>query len=104
MTKPAVNKRRHLRFPPDEWEMALIQCTEDAVDDASFRPEISALVMEESRAGCGLVVLERQVHQRLKPGDRCAVKVARLGVVQAEVRWINIVDAGIARVGLNYIE
>ncbi len=104
MIKQKVNKRRHLRFPPDEWEMALIQCSEVPVDDNSFRPEISALVMEESRAGCGLVVLERQASHRLKPGDRCSVKVARLGVVQAEVRWINIVDDGIARVGLHYIE
>lgn len=97
-------QRHHLRFPPDEWEIALIQCTDAAVTEDQFRPEIAGLVMEESRAGCGLVVLERLIEDRLKNGDRCTVKVARLGVMLAEVRWIKDVDEGVCRLGLHYIE
>jgi hypothetical protein len=104
MSDQHPDQRRHLRFPPDEWEIALIQCTDALVEEANFRPEIAGLVMEESRAGCGLVVLERLIEDRLKAGDRCVVKVARLGVVVAEVRWVKDIDAGVCRVGLHYLE
>lgn len=96
--------RHHLRFPPDEWEIGLIQCTDATVEEADFEPEVAGLVMEESRAGCGLVVLERLIQDRLKIGDRCMVKVARLGVLPAEVRWIKQINEGVCRLGLHYIE
>jgi hypothetical protein len=104
MSDDHKEKRHHLRFPPDEWEIALIQCTDAVVDEADFRPEIAGLVFEESRSGCGLVVLERLIDDRLKVGDRCVVKVARLGVLPAEVRWINEIHEGVSRLGLHYIE
>lgn len=104
MSSQPSDKRRYLRFPPQEWEIALIQCSDAATDEENFHPEIAGLVMEESRAGCGLVVLERQLKEKLTEGDRCQVKVASLGVVLAEVMWIRSVEDGISRVGLRYVE
>ncbi len=104
MTDQHKEQRRYLRFPPDEWEVALIQCSDEMVDEDKFKPEIAGLVMEESRAGCGVVVLDRQLADRIESGDRCLVKVARLGVVLAQVRWIKTLEDGISRMGLNYIE
>jgi hypothetical protein len=104
MTDQHNEQRSYLRFPPDEWEVGLIQCTDAMVDEDNFKPEIAGLVMEESRAGCGLVVLDRQLTDRIKERDRCLVKVARLGIVLAEVRWIKPLDQGVSRMGLNYLE
>lgn len=104
MSSQPSDQRRSLRFPPQEWEIALIQCSDAATDEDNFNPEIAGLVMEESRSGCGLVVLDRQLREKLKTGDRCQVKVASLGVVLAEVMWIRPVEDGISRVGLKYID
>lgn len=104
MSEEISEQRRYLRFPPPEWEIALIQCTDAPVKEQDFSPEIAGLVMEESRAGCGLVVLERQTEARINAGDYCMVKVARLGIVKAQVRWLNRIEEGIARLGLRYVE
>jgi hypothetical protein len=104
MAESESESRRYLRFPPDEWEIALIQCSDAPTDEANFEPVIAGLVMEESHAGCGLVVLDRQIKDKLKAGDRCLVKVARLGIVLAEVRWLNELEGGISRLGLHYID
>ncbi len=104
MSSQPSDQRRYLRFPPQEWEIALIQCSDAATDEENFLPEIAGLVNEESRAGCGLVVLDRQLKDKLKTGDRCQVKVASLGVVLSEVMWIQPVEDGISRVGLRYVD
>ncbi|AKS42367.1 hypothetical protein [Wenzhouxiangella marina] len=105
MSQASSEQRRHLRFPPEEWEIALIQCSDAPLGEDDFRPEIASLVMEESRAGCGLVTLRRQLADRLKVGDRCQVKVASLGIVLAEVKWIREADDdAVARLGLEYVE
>lgn len=104
MSDEFTEQRRYLRFPPPEWEIALIQCTDAPVREEDFSPEIAGLVIEESRAGCGLVVLERQTEARIDVAQYCMVKVARLGIVKAQVRWLNRIETGIARLGLNYVE
>lgn len=104
MSDHQTDQRRYLRFPPEEWEIALIQCSDAKVEENDFLPEIAALVMEESRAGCGLVVLERLIEGRLKTSDRCMVKVAKLGILLAEVRWITEIDEGVCRLGIHFLE
>ena len=104
MSESHHEQRRYLRFPPAEWEIALIQCSDAATDEQHFEPEIAGLVKEESRAGCGLIVLERQIKGRLKVGDRCQVKVGSLGIVLAEVKWINAIEDDLSRLGLEFIE
>jgi hypothetical protein len=104
MTKAAPEQRQYLRFPPQEWEIALIQCSDAATDETHFQPEIAGLVNEESRGGCGLVVLDRQIENQLAVGDRCQVKIGKLGIVLAEVKWIQSIDDGVSRVGLEFID
>ncbi len=104
MSEHQAEKRRHLRFPPPEWEIALIQCTDAPLSEDEFEPQIAGLVMEESHVGCGLVVIQRLLEDRLAEGDRCMVKVARLGIVLAQVRWIRPIDDGVARLGLHYLD
>ncbi|TVQ36051.1 MAG: hypothetical protein EA370_08820 [Wenzhouxiangella sp.] len=104
MSDHQSEQRRHLRFPPPEWEIALIQCSDAPVSEDEFEPDIAGLVMEESHVGCGLVVIERLLEDRLASGDRCMVKVARLGIVLAQVRWIRPMEGGVARLGLHYLD
>ncbi len=98
------DQRRYLRFPPPEWEVALIQLSDAPLAESDFEPALAGLVVEESQSGCGLVVLRRQIDARLAAGERCQVKVARLGLRLAEVRWISPIDETVARLGLHYVD
>jgi hypothetical protein len=92
-------KRRHLRFQPDPLEYAQI-----AVRSFSdpFTPELVALVAEEApMGGCGLVLLETPL---LKVGDLCRVKVGRIDPLRAQVAWRQVVEPGIIRLGLKFLE
>ncbi|OAB58108.1 hypothetical protein AY599_07265 [Leptolyngbya valderiana BDU 20041] len=104
MTKTAPEQRQYLRFPPQEWEIALIQCSDAATDETQFQPEIAGLVKEESRGGCGLVVLDRQIENQLAVGDRCQIKIGKLGIVRAELKWVHAIDEGVSRIGLEFVE
>ena len=43
MSSQPSDQRRYLRFPPQEWEIALIQCSDAATDEENFHPEIAGL-------------------------------------------------------------
>ena len=92
-------KRRLLRFRPDPLEYAQV-----AIQDSPgpFAPDLVALVSEEApMGGCGLVLLETP---SLKPGDVCRVKVGRIDPLRAEVMWRQLVEPGILRLVLKFLE
>ena len=92
-------KRRHLRFRPDPMEYA--QIAVQSFRDP-FTPELVALVSEEApMGGCGLVLLETPL---LKVGDICRVKVGRIDPLNAQVMWRQVVEPGIIRLGLKFLE
>lgn len=92
-------KRRHLRFRPDPLEYA--QIAVQSFHDP-FTPELVALVSEEApMGGCGLVLLETPM---LKVGDHCRVKVGRIDPLRAQVMWRQVVEPGIIRLGLKFLE
>ena len=98
-TKPLVVKRRHLRFRPDPMEYA--QVSIQSLRDP-FTPELVALVSEEApMGGCGLVLIETPL---LKVGDICRVKVGRIDPLRAQVMWRQVVEPGIIRLGLKFLE
>ncbi len=97
-------RRRYLRYPPEELEIALVQFDDRRVGEELFEPEAAGLVLEESRAGCGLVMLARAIPDGFGDKSHCVVKVANLGVLRAEVRWMDATDDKVVRLGLSYLE
>jgi len=91
------NKRRYLRYLPDEGAFALL----DLEMGESFNPQVVALVSEEGYGGCGLVILQRKIPFSL--GQKCRISVGNLPVVEAEIRWLNELDKDVLRMGLCYL-
>ncbi len=85
-----------VRFAPDDGVAAYI-----SVDIAceEFRNDIQALIMNESYAGCGLVMAETDL---LNEGDRCVARIGNLSPMKSTVRWRKADGNGLLRVGLEY--
>lgn len=97
-------KRRFLRFTPDEFEIALLQFTEARPDEFFFETEAAGLVIEEAYGGCALVVVRKLIPESLAEGTRLQIKVAKLGPMKAEVRWIRHLDDDVSKLGLQYVD
>jgi hypothetical protein len=92
--------RRKLRFPPDAGAIAWIDPTEGQRLE-TFSPRIPALIIDESRDGCGVAVL---YHPQMMEGARMLVQIGELIPVPCEVRWIKDLDEDVLKVGLRYLE
>lgn len=97
-------QRRFLRFRPDEFEIALIQYTEARLDDFFFEPEAAGLVLEEAYGGCALAMVRKQLPDTLAEGSRFQIKVAKLGPMKAELRWIRHLDDDVSKLGVQYVD
>jgi hypothetical protein len=92
-------KRRHIRFPADEGDLAWIDY---GTFDAPFAPVHPALIVEEApMSGCGLLLLNPE---RCPVGTRFRVQVGRMAPLQAQVQWLREIENGIARVGVQFLE
>ncbi len=94
-------RRRYLRYPPDPTEIVMVQFSGEG---DQFAPEIAALPSEESRGGLRLVMLNRKPVDGVEAGGRCIVKVASLGPQPAEVRWIDVDDGEVVRLGVKFLD
>jgi len=92
-------ERRKLRFPPDSGTIAWIDPVERPGPDG-FMPRIPALVIDESRDGCGVTIL---YHPLVTEGARLMIQVGELLPVPCEVRWIKDLDEDVLKVGLRYL-
>lgn len=93
--------RKKTRFLPEPGTYALLDARVSDKEE-SFKPEITALLINESFTGCALVIMG---NRRLKEGQLCRIKLGYLlKPMWAEVRWRKELYNGIARVGLKYIE
>ena len=96
-----ANKRRHIRFRPDTGELAYI----DLLADNEFKPEIQALIVNESpMGGCCLVMLRDDETEKLRQNDRCRVKVGKLAPLKAEAVWVRRLDEDVIKVGFRFLE
>ena len=98
-SSPAKAKRRHMRFAPEKGVYAQIDTRDPSLE---FQFEFPALVAEYSpMGGCGLVILTNTM---LNKGSICRVKIADLPALQGEVVWFKVLDEGIARCGIKFLE
>jgi len=96
------NRRRYLRYPPDETEIVLLQFSNTLPSEDVFEPETAGLVCEESRGGLRVVALKRGPIRNVEAGSRCVVQVANLGLQAAEIRWLEPVDDDVIKIGLEF--
>ena len=86
------NKRKHIRFKPDERTYILINIVDDEVE--------SGLCVTESQGGCSAVFLNKPCYQA---GEMCYLKVGKLDPVAAEIRWVTVLDNDLVKVGFEYL-
>jgi len=99
-----AGQRKHMRFRPDQVEVALIQFSEAEPEDFFFQAESAGLVLEEAYGGCGLVMLSHFDAIEPVEGMRCQVKVGKIGPLRAEIRWVKKLDDDVARIGIEYLD
>lgn len=97
------DRRRYLRYPPDETEIVLLQFSNTIPSEEVFEPETAGLVAEESRGGLKVVVLTRGPIRDVEKGARCVVQVANLGLQAAEIRWMDDIDEDVVKLGLEFV-
>jgi len=97
------DRRRYLRYPPDETEIVLLQFSNTVPSEEVFEPETAGLVCEESRGGLRVVVLTRGPIRSVEKGARCVVQVANLGLQAAEIRWLESVDEEVVKLGVEFV-
>jgi hypothetical protein len=93
----AKSKRRHKRLKPEKSINAQIDPTGT---QTRFEPTITALVIEESIGGVGIVVVG---DTKLQTQSRFWIRVGLMNPTKAEVRWRLDLDSQVARLGLMYI-
>lgn len=97
------DRRRYLRYPPDETEIVLLQFSNTIPSEEVFEPETAGLVCEESRGGLRVVVLTRGPIRSVEKGSRCVVQVANLGLQAAEIRWMDSIDDDVVKLGVEFV-
>ncbi|NBB92468.1 MAG: hypothetical protein GVY32_04775 [Gammaproteobacteria bacterium] len=104
MAQPQTDdRRRYLRYPPDETEIVLLQFSNTVPSEEVFEPETAGLVAEESRGGLRIVVLSRGPIRSVDKGARCVVQVANLGLQAAEIRWMEAIDEDAVKLGVEFV-
>ena len=93
-------KRRRVRFRPDPLDYCQIDSRAGAPEP--FVPDSVAIVVdEEPMGGCGVVMLNTG---KLEVGSLCRVKVGRLDPLRAKIVWRKDLEAGIVRIGFEFLE
>lgn len=89
--------KKAIRFQPDPLDYALI----DFSEDDQFNPTSVGLILNESFTGCALVFKTMQPPQT---EQIIKVKVGRLNPLRARVVWGKILEEGLIKVGLQFLE
>lgn len=94
-----AKRRRFTRFSAVPQTMACIwDWTSAPVDDAATTPFVAGLVIDESYAGCSLVVVAAE---KFKPGYHCILKYGEFEPTEADVVWVRELEPGISRIGVS---
>lgn len=88
---------RSIRFQPDPLDHALI----DFSNDEGFVPSAVALIINESFTGCSLLI---KTPLTLSPGNLIKVKVGRLDPLRAKIVWGKVMEEGVFKVGVQFLE
>lgn len=93
------NARKYIRFKPDDLDVAYVMLT--APDADEFRPDLSALIVDESHKGCSIAILAAD---HIKEMAILYIKVGKLLPLKAQVVWKKDLDGIIERLGIMYLE
>ncbi len=106
-------RRRHLRFSPEPEVLDdLLKRGQEAlghVDPGSgengFKPTLLGLLIDESHAGCCLVIAKTaKDNEKLQPGRTCVLKAGPLHPMKAQVRWRTDLDDQVFKIGFHFLE
>lgn len=86
------------RFNPDPLAYALIDFDGE---NKAFKPTTVGLIMNESYTGCRLVVNTDEI---IKVGMDIRIQVGKIGVLNAKIVWIKVLDESVVQIGVNLLE
>lgn len=89
---------RRIRFQPDPLDHALIDFQNEA---GKFSPTAVGLILNESFAGCALVIKTTNL---LNKDQELKVQVGKLEPLSAKVVWVKALDESLVKVGINFFE
>ena len=89
---------RSIRFKHDTKTYALIDIHPT---NNNFHPSLTALVLDESYNGCGLII---RASSDLQSGNVCRIKVGELSPLNAKIVWIKNVENGFKKMGLKFLD
>jgi hypothetical protein len=95
-----AQRRQFLRFQPDSMDYAELD-TRKVAAVGDFEPNRTALILDESSRGCSLLAVPSEEYQI---GAIIGIKVGKLKVLLAEVRWLKPIDPQAVKIGLQYLE
>lgn len=73
-------------------------------DKTSFKPDLAALLIDDSSNGCSLVFLkENPLTSRLANGKECLIQIDTKRTVKGVVRWVNTLDRRLLNVGFKFV-
>jgi len=93
-----TQKRRYTRFNPDNTTLAFIDLNPKT---KSFKPNLTALVLQESHGGCCIAVSKTN---DLTEGSEIKIKVGNVAPLNAQIRWIKKMDPLVYSVGIMFVE
>ena len=85
-------KRKHIRFQPDENTFIFVNLDDDIVH--------GGLCISESHGGCSGVF---HLSENFVIGKMCYLKVGKLDSICADIRWITPLDDTVVKVGFEYL-
>lgn len=91
-------KRRHVRFSPDQGDLAWILTDHKG---KFHEVPLPGLLLDESYGGCSLVVAK---NSQFSEDAEIHVTVGKLDPMKAKIRWIKTFDNRVSILGLSYIE
>lgn len=93
-------KRKPVRFKPQKGVYAFVD-PKPKLGVKKFSPKYAGLVLNQSFRGCALVI----AHEKMPPvGDLIRVKLGPLEPLFGEVRWAQMIDQNVFKIGIFFRE
>lgn len=89
--------KRSIRFEADPMTLGYI----DLEGSKEFDPHLVGIVVNESYAGCSLVLVS-DIELKLK--QKINIKVGALDPIRANIAWLKHLEENIYKVGIKYLE
>ncbi len=91
-------KRKGIRFTPDLAAFAYIDID---METKTFKPEFTALLIEESYRGAYIVM---RADKQFVPDFEFKIKPGNLGIMSAKIRWVKKHSSKVTEIGIEYLD